>query len=396
MNEKINDKYVYIDESSLSSEICDTIINKFNDNPSNKRKGVCGQGYNINVKCSTDYIITHNDNNWTDIYQLLLSNLHNSIIQYETQINISQYTHFKNTYLKSTVFQLQHYSKNNGKFLYHNDSSIYFNKKEERTLVYMWYLNDVTVGSETDFIDFNIKPTAGKLVLFPSTWTYPHCANIPISNDKYIITGWIVTPILDNQLLNVQPNISNNISKNNNKSSEEGNGEISNITIDDRFIQRFIHKDIFCTMVCDWLIHDFNISNNSHEIPPNIIDIDKILHVNYFLLSNFQVILNEINTFYNNKNRVIINYINIVKYNVFEKVNTEMENDTSILQIRIALNENSNYDGGSITFNTMNTMNTMNTHLEKGSMLVFLNNTDYTHNDILSGEQYVLIAGITL
>jgi len=381
MTEKINDKYVYIDDTSLSPDICDTIINKFNDNPSNKRKGVCGQGYNANVKCSTDYSITHNDENWRDIYQLLLSNLHNSIIQYEAQINNSQYTHFKNTYLKSTVFQLQHYSKNNGKFLFHNDSRIDLNKKEERTLVYMWYLNDVNVGGETDFIDFNIKPTTGKLVLFPSTWTYPHCANIPISNDKYIITGWIVTPTQNNQVINVQPNTSNN---NDNKNSEKGT------TIDDRFIQRFIRKNIFCTMVCDWLIRDFNISNNSHENPPNIIDIDKIPHINYFLLSNFQVILNEINTFYNNKTRVIINYINIVKYTVFEKVNTEMDDDTSILQIRIALNEYSNYDGGNITFNTMNT------HLERGSMLVFLNNTDYTHNDILSGEQYVLIAGITL
>ena len=381
MTEKINDKYVYIDDTSLSPDICDTIINKFNDNPSNKRKGVCGQGYNANVKCSTDYSITHNDENWRDIYQLLLSNLHNSIIQYEAQINNSQYTHFKNTYLKSTVFQLQHYSKNNGKFLYHHDSSINLNKKEERTLVYMWYLNDVNVGGETDFIDFNIKPTTGKLVLFPSTWTYPHCANIPISNDKYIITGWIVTPTQNNQVINVQPNTSNN---NDNKNSEKGT------TIDDRFIQRFIRKNIFCTMVCDWLIRDFNISNNSHENPPNIIDIDKIPHINYFLLSNFQVILNEINTFYNNKTRVIINYINIVKYTVFEKVNTELDDDTSILQIRIALNEYSNYDGGNITFNTMNT------HLERGSMLVFLNNTDYTHNDILSGEQYVLIAGITL
>lgn len=387
MTEKINDKYIYIDDTSLSPDICDTIINKFNDNPSNKRKGVCGQGYNANVKCTTDYSITHNDDKWSDIYQLLISNLHNSIIEYETQINNSQYTHFKNTYLKSTVFQLQHYSKNNGKFLYHNDSRIDLNKKEERTLVYMWYLNDVTVGGETDFIDFNIKPTTGKLVLFPSTWTYPHCANIPISNDKYIITGWIVTPTQDNQLINIQPNISNNISNNSNNNDTKSNEET---TIDDRFIQRFIHTNIFCKMVCDWLIHDFNISNNSHEIPPNIIDIDTIPHINYFLLSNFQVILNEINTFYNNKTRVIINYINIVKYTVFEKVNTEMDDDTSILQIRIALNDNSNYDGGNITFNTMNT------DLERGSMLVFLNNTDYTHNDILSGEQYVLIAGITL
>ena len=383
-NEKITDKYVYIDENSLSHDVCETIITKFNNDHSNKKKGVCGVGYNTNVKCSTDYTITPNDDNWTDIYQLLLSTLHNSIIQYEAQINNGLYTHFKNTYLKSTVFQLQHYRKNNGKFLYHNDSLIDFNKKEERTLVYMWYLNDVTVGGETDFIDFNIKPTAGKLVLFPSTWTYPHCANIPISNDKYIITGWIVTPVQNKPIISPEINkLTTQIT------NEKENMKLSKIN-DTRFIQRYIHKDIFCTMVCDWLIKEFNAINNSHEVSPNIIDIDKIPHINYFLLSNFQVILNQINTFYNNKTRIVINYINIVKYTVFEKVNTEMEDDVSILQIRIALNHNNNYDGGNMTFNTMNT------DLEKGSMLVFLNNTDYTHNDILSGEQYVLTAGITL
>ena len=63
----------------------------------------------------------------------------------------------------------------------------------------MWYLNDVEIGGETDFINFKIKPTTGKLVIFPSTWTYPHCANIPISNDKYIITGWFVNNIKTNR-----------------------------------------------------------------------------------------------------------------------------------------------------------------------------------------------------
>jgi hypothetical protein len=36
-----------------------------------------------------------------------------------------------------------------------------------------------------------VKPEAGKLLFFPATWTYPHRGMMPISNDKYIITGWI-------------------------------------------------------------------------------------------------------------------------------------------------------------------------------------------------------------
>lgn len=384
-NEKITDKYVYIDENSLSPDICENIINKFNNNPSNKRKGVCGGGYNTNIKCSTDFTISHCNEDWKDIYSILLSNLHNSITNYENQINNNIYSHFINTYLKSTVFQLQHYKKNNGKFTYHTDTRFDFEKKEERKLVYMWYLNDVDVGGETDFIDFNIKPTTGKLVLFPSTWTYPHCANIPISNDKYIITGWIVTPMKNKPI--ISPEINNLITKNTN---EKDNMEPSKIN-DTRFIQRYIHKDIFCNIICDWLIKEFDTVNNSHEIPPNIIDINKIPHINYFLLSNFHYILNKINTYYNNNTSVIINYIHIVKYTVFEKVNDMVENDESILQIRIALNdEYINYDGGNLIFNNMVTK------IEKGSMLVFLNNDEYIQNDIISGEQFVLIAGLTL
>ena len=36
-----------------------------------------------------------------------------------------------------------------------------------------------------------IKPEAGKLLLFPASWTFPHCGQMPISHDKYIITGWL-------------------------------------------------------------------------------------------------------------------------------------------------------------------------------------------------------------
>jgi hypothetical protein len=59
-------------------------------------------------------------------------------------------------------------------------------------LTYIWYLNDVNEGGETIIWDnHKIKPTTGKLLLFPATWTYPHSGLMPISNDKYIITGWI-------------------------------------------------------------------------------------------------------------------------------------------------------------------------------------------------------------
>jgi hypothetical protein len=66
-------------------------------------------------------------------------------------------------------------------------------QKKNRIITYLWYLNDVEEGGETDFPDINIKvkPETGKLVLFPATWDFPHCGKMPISSNKYIVTGWL-------------------------------------------------------------------------------------------------------------------------------------------------------------------------------------------------------------
>ena len=57
----------------------------------------------------------------------------------------------------------------------------------------MFYLNDVKEGGETEFYHqkIKIKPKAGTLVLFPAGFTHTHKGNMPISNDKYIITTWL-------------------------------------------------------------------------------------------------------------------------------------------------------------------------------------------------------------
>ena len=80
--------------------------------------------------------------------------------------------------------------------MYHIDFQIETLKKRYRVITYLWYLNDVHEGGETEVLGtIKIKPEAGKLLLFPSTWTYPHCALIPKSGPKYIVTGWVYVDI---------------------------------------------------------------------------------------------------------------------------------------------------------------------------------------------------------
>ena len=87
---------------------------------------------------------------------------------------------------------MQKYDKNEGRFVYHDDFSMVKDMKMRRVITYLWYLNDVDEGGETEFCgDLKIKPTAGKLIFFPASWCYPHKGIMPLSNNKYIITGWI-------------------------------------------------------------------------------------------------------------------------------------------------------------------------------------------------------------
>ncbi len=63
-----------------------------------------------------------------------------------------------------------------------------------RNLLFMFYLNDVEEGGETEFYYQNaiIKPKAGRMVIAPAGFTHTHRGNIPTSNDKYILTSWVM------------------------------------------------------------------------------------------------------------------------------------------------------------------------------------------------------------
>lgn len=63
----------------------------------------------------------------------------------------------------------------------------------DRLLTFIVYLNDVEEGGETEFLYYpaRIKPKQGSLVLFPGHFTHTHRGNQPLSNTKYILTGWM-------------------------------------------------------------------------------------------------------------------------------------------------------------------------------------------------------------
>jgi hypothetical protein len=65
-----------------------------------------------------------------------------------------------------------------------------------RYLVFLWYLNDVAEGGETEFCDLGISIPArtGKLLMFPPYWMYQHTGRPPLSGDKYILSMYLLFP----------------------------------------------------------------------------------------------------------------------------------------------------------------------------------------------------------
>jgi len=63
-----------------------------------------------------------------------------------------------------------------------------------RYLVIMWYLNDVLEGGETRFpqLGFQVRPAAGRLVIFPPYWMYQHEGAAPLSGDKFILSTYLL------------------------------------------------------------------------------------------------------------------------------------------------------------------------------------------------------------
>ena len=66
-------------------------------------------------------------------------------------------------------------------------------KARNRILAFSVYLNDVAEGGETEFLyqKCRFKPEKNTLLVWPSQFTHIHRGNPPLSNDKYIITGWV-------------------------------------------------------------------------------------------------------------------------------------------------------------------------------------------------------------
>jgi hypothetical protein len=91
------------------------------------------------------------------------------------------------------TINIQYYPPGGGYKIWHCERCSSMHPVTSRHLVFMTYLNDVNDCGETEFFHQNlkIKPKKGLTVIWPADWTYTHRGIPSMTEEKYIITGWL-------------------------------------------------------------------------------------------------------------------------------------------------------------------------------------------------------------
>lgn len=179
-----SDPFVWVSDYAISTRLCKTLIDKFEQSP-NARPGVTAEGYLPKVKSSLDLHITEDpdfEEENTDVFNLL------SILMphYKKQLPFVPWTGD----LMDSGYTIQKTRPGEG-YTWHDDHLITFDPPRVRTVTFIFYLNTVEKGGETEFWNgFKIQPKKGRVLMFPAEFTYRHRGNSPVSGDKYICTGW--------------------------------------------------------------------------------------------------------------------------------------------------------------------------------------------------------------
>ncbi len=355
-------EYIYQNKNSLSQELCDDIINRF-DNEDNKYDGVTYSGINKNTKDTNDFIIPDN-NEWNEINNILSDELYKNLKLYINYLNdkdnFKEDKNYGNIYkvLSNEVhlvnnFMIQKYKRNIGKYIYHEDGSI--ENKQYRIITYLWYLNDIDEGGETEFFggSFKVKPEIGKIIFFPAFWCFPHRGNIPISNDKYIITGWLYKK-MEPKIMRIPTIIPLKNTINNNLIINYYKQYIITKYLKEYVINKKILINVFNNILsltmCNYIITELNkylddeniLLNIDEKTKNNYINIKNIEKIYNLLIFSFDMISNQIKYILNINNNIYINIKNIylVKYNNNEIIDLS---NNELLILNISLNKNNKY-----------------------------------------------------
>ncbi len=176
-------KYIKTYNNVLPKEHCQELIRKFELN-----KDQHHQTDLENHRHFTEININQHQD-WKNMVSALYTTLRPYVEKYRSDCNITEKQWPTKFGFEEIRFK-RYLPNNKDEFKEHVDVGDHNSAK--RFLVFFIYLNEC-FGGQTSFSEYNkvVQPKAGKLLMFPPTWTYLHTGHKPIKRPKYIIGSYL-------------------------------------------------------------------------------------------------------------------------------------------------------------------------------------------------------------
>lgn len=190
---------IYLYKNALSEKLCDDIWDFYYSHIGLTESGRTSGGYYPQTKKTLDFSseisakLSPADN---QKYQDLDLQIYKAL-RATTEMYAQTYDSLQKAPLMDTGYLWQMYTKGDGYYREHIDGDQWSKHVSDRVLAVVIYINTVDEGGETYFRlqNISVKPEKGTVCLFPAHWQYPHQAQVPISNDKLIISSFVISSV---------------------------------------------------------------------------------------------------------------------------------------------------------------------------------------------------------
>ena len=176
--------YICTYKNVLSKDQCQHLIDKFEDSQHQQSKT------NLKGHMSFTEINLNMFSDWKEYSDIIFPKLRQVVDKYVKDVNIDSLKQWPEKFGFEQIRFKRYLPNNKDEFKEHVDVGDYASAR--RFLVFFLYLNSNFDG-RTSFSEYDMQvyPKAGRLLMFPPTWTYLHAGFKPKLEPKYIIGSYL-------------------------------------------------------------------------------------------------------------------------------------------------------------------------------------------------------------
>lgn len=176
--------FIYIQEKSIDNEICDFLINFFEEN----------SGYSEpSAETKTGYIKTELDFSAFRTISEEINDIQKQLVQIVHAHRDVYYEIFEPELFPESHafehFKIQKFEPNDEEHFY-TSVDIKDYSSARRYLSFTWFLNENQAG-QYEFLDLFVQPERGKVIIHPPFWMFPTKKFVPVKEPQYTLKTYL-------------------------------------------------------------------------------------------------------------------------------------------------------------------------------------------------------------